>query len=385
MLRIIAVLLLCFSTAEPAQIQPCTATDTASIQATLDACAGQTVHIAPGTYSDVDPLFVAAGTTLEVQAGATLVATENPAAYARPDGENNGLYALINAANASNVSLTGEGTIDGNGASWWARTRAAQQAGTPDPPRPRLVAFDDCTHARIVGVTLTNSPSFHIVLRRCTDVDVDSVTIIAPADSPNTDGVDPMSSQDVRILNSTIDSGDDNIAVKASPGSSSGIDVENCTFLHGHGVSIGSETTGGVSHMVVSNSTFQDTQNGIRIKTNRRLGGPISNITYSNLAMDGVQQPIAFADYYPDVPATGDESTEAVGQTTPRVSDVRVSNLQASRARSAGWIVGLPEAPMYNIVLQDVTVEAFTGLTVRHAAVTMTRTRIDVVNGPEVL
>ena len=137
--------------------------------------------------------------------------------------------------------------------------------------------------------------------------------------------------------------------------------------------------------MVVSNSTFQDTQNGIRIKTNRRLGGPISNITYSNLAMDGVQQPIAFADYYPDVPATGDESTEAVGQTTPRVSDVRVSNLQASRARSAGWIVGLPGAPMYNIVLQDVTVEAFTGLTVRHAAVTMTRTRIDVVNGPEVL
>jgi polygalacturonase len=375
-----------------AQTSPCTATDSASIQAVLDACAGQTAHIAAGTYTNVPPLFLSRGTTLVLDAGSTLVATDDPNAYVRTDGQNNGMYAFINAAHASDIALTGGGTIDGNGASWWARTRAAEQAATPDPPRPRLVAFDDCAHARIAGVTLRNSPSFHIVFRRCTDVEVNSVVISAPADSPNTDGVDPMMSHDVRITNSTIDSGDDNIAVKSgtndaayADAGSSDIDVEHCTFRHGHGVSIGSETNRGVQNMLVTNSDFRNTQNGARIKTNRQIGGPISNVTYSNLSMDAVQQPIAFADYYPSIPALDDESIQAVGATTPHVSDVTVSNVQATGAMSAGWIVGLPEAPIRSASLMDVSIQAQTGLLVRHADVSLTRTSIDVATGRDIL
>jgi polygalacturonase len=366
----------------------CEIVEAAQLQAVLTRCAGQHVRLAPGRYPS-GPLFLASGTTFELAAGATLVATDEPDAYARPDG---GLYALVNAADASQITLTGSGTIDGNGASWWERTRAAQRAGQTPPNRPRLVALDRCSHVRVEGIRLEDSPSFHLVFRSCTDVLVDGVTITAPADSPNTDGIDPMSSHDVRITGSTIDSGDDNIAVKsglddpAYPGAgSSDISVDNCTFLHGHGVSIGSETNGGVQSVTVSHSTFRDTQNGARIKTNRQVGGPISHIVYSNLSMQGVQQPIAFASYYPSIPAVDAERQEPVSPTTPQVSDVLVSNVEATDAQRAGWIVGLPEAPLQAVTLANVAIAARGGLQVRNAAVTFARTRIDVQQGPDVL
>lgn len=371
-----------------AQTAACDVADASALQATLTRCAGQRVRLLPGTYVEA-PLFLASGTTLELENGATLVATDDQTAYARPEG---GLYAFINAADADGVVLTGEGTIDGNGSSWWARTRAAQQAGQPDPPRPRLVAFDRCTRARISGITLQNSPSFHIVFRSCNDVQVDGVTIVAPPDSPNTDGVDPMASHNIRITDSTIDTGDDNIAVKSGtvdpdyPGAgSSDILVQNCTFLHGHGVSIGSETNGGVQNMLVADDTFRDTQNGARIKTNREVGGPISGITYTNLSMEGVLQPIAFADYYPSIPPVGDESAQPIGPTTPTVSNIAVSNVHATGARRAGWIIGLPEAGMQHIALTDVSIDAQDGLQLRNASVSMVRTRITVAQGRPIL
>src|SRR5436309_85374 len=84
---------------------------------------------------------------------------------------------------------TGGGVIDGAGAGWWERFRAAQRAGKTPEDRPRLIAFNRCQHARIENLTLQNSPSFHLVLRSCTDVDVQHLSIKAPEDSPNTDGI----------------------------------------------------------------------------------------------------------------------------------------------------------------------------------------------------
>ena len=366
----------------------CETASAGEIQNVLARCAGQHVLLAPGRYT-VGPLFIASGTSFELAAGATLVATDDPAAYVRPDG---GLYALLNAADASTITLSGSGTIDGNGASWWARTRAAQRAAETPPPRPRLVAFDRCQHVEVSGLTLQDSPSFHLVFRSCTDVLVDGVTIHAPADSPNTDGIDPMSSHNVRITNATIDDGDDNVAIKSGlddpaypDAGSSDIAITNCTFLHGHGVSIGSETNGGVQNVLVAQSTFQTTQNGARIKTNRDLGGHIDNVVYTDLQMRGVQQPIVLASYYPSIPPADAERPQAVGATTPQVSDVTLSNITATAAQRAGWIVGLPEAPLQAIRLDDVSIAADTGLQVRNAAVALSRTRIDVQQGRDLL
>jgi polygalacturonase len=321
------------------------------------------------------PLFLASGTSLVVPEGASLAANDDPNVYVRPDG---GLFAFINAVDASDLTLEGGGVIDGDGATWWTRFRQEQQTGQAASPRPRLVAFDRCANVRIHGLQFRNSPSFHLVFRSCTDVEVDGVAILAPPDSPNTDGIDPMASRSVRVVNSTIDTGDDNIAIKSGtvdsghPGAaSSDISIDRCTFLHGHGVSIGSETNGGVQHVLVSNSTFHGTENGIRIKTNRDSGGPISHIRYRDLLMDGVQHPIAFAAYYPTIPSVGDEIQRPVSGTTPRISDVRVSHLEATDVTSAGWIIGLPEQPFERIHLSHVSISGEVGLQIRNASVSV--------------
>ncbi len=357
--------------------------DTTALQAALDTCAGRRVRLAPGTYR-TRPLFMSSGTTLEVSAGALLIGSDDPAAYERDDG---GLNALLNASNATDISIEGGGVIDGSGAGWWERVRAARAAGAPDPPRPRLIAFDGCDNVRVASVTLQNSPSFHLVFSFCSGIQVERVTIVAPADSPNTDGIDIISTRSVRIRHCSIDNGDDNIAIKSEKAqpdrpdsASANIAIERCAFLHGHGVSIGSETYGGVHRVRVSHCRFSGTENGVRIKTDRTIGGPISAITYERLQMTDVQTPIAFASYYPKVPAH--DTAQAITSTTPSVSGILVRRLTATGATQAGSIIGLPEAPYTDIQLAGVRIAAETGLRVRDASVAVADTAIAVGSGP---
>ena len=358
--------------------------DTAALQAALDGCAGGQVLVSAGTYL-TGPLFLSSGTTLELAAGAMLLGVDDPAAYRRPSG---GLFALLNATDADNLTLMGLGTIDGNGLDWWEAAREPSGAVQPADQRPRLIELDRCQHIRISGLTLQDSPSFHLVLRSCSDVDVAGITVLAPPDAPNTDGVDLLSSRDVRIAGSTIDNGDDDVAIKsgsddpAHPGAASAdIMVTGCTFLHGHGVSIGSETIGGVSGVTVADSSFQGTRNGVRIKTNRDAGGPITNILYENLTMSGVEDPIAFASYYPTIPPTND-AARPISAQTPSVSDLQIVGLTAEGAAHAGYIVGLPEVPYASIALANVSIGAGTGLVVRNASVSASNTTVQSSSGP---
>jgi polygalacturonase len=356
-------------------------TETVALQATLNRCAGGTVRLSPGRYRS-GPLFVAAGTTLDLGSRAELIGVDDPAAYARPDGS---LNALVNVSDASDVTIEGEGVIDGSGAVWWDLVRSARQAGEAEPPRPRLVAFDRCSHVRVHGVTLENSPSFHLVIRRCSDVAITNLSVTAPADSPNTDGIDVISSQDVQISDCTVDNGDDDIALKAPQedqphGGVADVRIERCRFLHGHGVSIGSETQGGVGGVVVADSSFTGTENGVRIKTNRDAGGPIWGLRYEHLIMQDVQTPIALASYYPRIPP--DEVALPESATTPSLADVQICDLTATGGEQAGYIVGLQEAPYTNVRLTRVTVEAQSGLVVRDATVSVSDTNITTNGGP---
>jgi polygalacturonase len=133
----------------------------------------------------------------------------------------------------------------------------------------------------------------------CNDVLADRVTIHAPSNSPNTDGIDPICSHDVVISNCTIDTGDDDISVKTDgvvdpdaipdpTADASHILITGCTILHGHGLSIGSVTTGGIHDVLAKNCTFQDTENGLRIKSGRDRGGKVQRILYRNMTMQNV-------------------------------------------------------------------------------------------------
>ena len=130
--------------------------------------------------------------------------------------------------------------------------------------RPRLLVLDHCKHVLIDGVTIQNSASWQVVLYYSDDVTIRNGKILAPANSPNTDGIDPFSSHHVTISHMLIDVGDDNVAIKSGqPGStgpddpSTDITITDCTFLHGHGMSIGSEIAGGVQRVRAGANFFQ--------------------------------------------------------------------------------------------------------------------------------
>src|ERR1700753_346098 len=197
------------------------------------------------------------------------------------------MQALVSATNADNVAITGEGTIDGNGESWWLEARAYKDSGIlgAEHTRPRLVVFDHCKHVRVEGVTIQNSPMWQLVLYYADDVVVRNIKVLAPAHSPNTDAIDPFSSSHVTIDHVFADVWDDNIAIKSgminSPGPdapSRDITITDCTFLHGHGLSIGSEIAGGAQNIRAERIHFEGTDNGIRVKANRDRGNGVGNL-----------------------------------------------------------------------------------------------------------
>ncbi len=244
-----------------------TTVNTRPIQAAIAACTaagGGTVTVPAGTFVS-GPLTLASNLDLHLSAGATLRLTDDPAAFA-PSAQ--GYANAIVADRCHDVSITGEGTIDGHGHRWWEtfrKVKGTPAASDPATHRPYMVVFNDCTRVLVRGVTLANSPSFHLVPRACTEVTIDHVTFRSPADAPNTDGLDP-SGWHYLITGCTFDVGDDCIAIKPSGKAVAGtpscedFTVADCTFLHGHGLSIGGQTPGGLRHLLVRHCTFDGTR-----------------------------------------------------------------------------------------------------------------------------
>ncbi len=349
--------------------------DTSAIQQALDACGqagGGIVRLPPGTYL-CQPIHLRNKTTLHFDSGATLTATDEPNDFADPKKPGSRL-AFVNGSGLEHVAITGGGTIDGAGERWWAPVRAAKLAKQPYtevPRRPRMVILSECRNVRIDGVTLQNSPSFHLVPVDCGDVLITNVTFRAPPDSPNTDAIDPSVCRNVRIIGCTIDVGDDNIALKSGrkvAGREAAVEnvwVERCTFLQGHGMSIGSETLGGVKNLTVTNCSFNGTTSGIRIKSARGKGGLVGNLVYTDITMTNVDFPIYLTSYYPKVPK--EDAAQPLAPNTPVYRKIVIRNLVAHSARTAGMIVGLPEAPIVGVTLENVRVTAPAGLVLRNA------------------
>ena len=362
------------------------ALDTVAIQKALDECGkagGGIVRLTAGTYLS-KPIFLRSSTTLQLDEGATLQATDEPDDFMSGDK----LIAFVNGDALTDVAITGKGMMDGAGARWWGPVKEAKKAGKAEPQRrPRMVILSGCVGVRIQDVTLQNSPSFHLVPRDCEDVTIEGLTIRAPADSPNTDAIDPSASRHVRISKCVIDVGDDNIAIKsghedpAHPNAAcEDITVSDCTFLHGHGMSIGSETVGGVRNLTVQRCTFEDTISGIRIKSDRSKGGLVENLTYSDITMKNVKIPINITAYYPKIPK--EDSSQPVTSKTPIYRNIRITNLTATSPQSAGFIVGLPECVVSNVVLENVRISAPKGLTVRNArAIKLDNVKIEAQKG----
>jgi polygalacturonase len=347
--------------------------DTRALQRAIDAAAqtgGATIFVPAGQYV-TGSIFLRDHITLHLDAGAVLLGSENPADYpalrARWEGVTQDTHApLIAAENARNIALTGRGTIDGRGAIWWQKHRAQ----TLDAPRPRLISFSNCVNVLIESVTLTNSPAWTINPVRCENVMVDKVTIINPPDSPNTDGINPDSSRNVHISNCHVDVGDDCVTIKSGIETEApelrvpceNITITNCTMVHGHGgVVIGSEMSGGVRNVVIANCVFVGTDRGIRIKARRGRGGFIEDVRVTNVVMRDVLCPFTINLYY-HVNKRGDaivadKKPRPVDEGTPRVRHIHLSHITARDAKiAAGFVYGLPEMPIEDLSLDDVSI-----------------------------
>jgi len=368
--------------------------DTAAIQKAIDTCerrGGGIVLLTPGTYLSA-PIVLKSNITFELQKGATLLGSRDHADYAvHPEFQEPGRLPLVGAVGAVNVTIRGEGTIDGSGSAWWLKK------GEPevDGPAPKMMIFDHCHHLIIEGVTIQNSPGWNVVPYASDDVVIRNVKILAPANSPNTDAIDPFSSSDVHIDHVIADVGDDDVAIKAGePGTgatydpSRNITITDCTFLHGHGLSIGSDVMAGVSDVVAERIHFDGTNNGIRIKSNRDRGGDVSHLVFRDIDMKNVKTTINVYEYSgmetrltQKVPSADEETVQPVTSLTPHFHDITIENLISIAGNTAGEIVGLPEAPISGFTMHNVKISADQGLIVRYANVQGTNVVIESHDG----
>jgi polygalacturonase len=346
-----------------------TTLDTKAIQSAVNAAAtngGGTVLIPAGKFL-TGPFTLASDIDFHLESGAVLLINDDLSRYPVAGKR---YQDTITAVDAHDLKITGAGTIDGQGRAWWDSFRTNRDM----LHRPYLIKFTDCTNVTVTGVHLINSPMFHLVPQNCTGVTIRGVTIHSPENAPNTDGIDP-SGWNFIISDCHIDTGDDNIAIKPvrnarTPGDKNYV-VENCTFVHGHGMSIGGGSAGGVEDLTVRNCTFDQTDRAIRIKTLRGNGGLVRNCIFENLTMTDIKKsPISIVDYYPESNAPKDPAEEKavpVTEYTPQYRDIIIRNVTVTNCPNAGVIIGLPEAPVDGLTFSNVNLSATTGMIIYHA------------------
>lgn len=367
----------------------------------LNAIGGGTLYFPAGTYL-TGAIRMKSNITIELEAGATLLFSDNfddylPFVEMRHEGiVMKSFSPLIYAVDAENITIKGEGKIDGQGKKWWeeffriymdldkngvrdlnkyqpmwnkANDVKSLYAETNEDYissmqrrffRPPFIQPIRCKNVRIEGITIVNSPFWTVNPEFCENVTIDRVTINNPP-SPNTDGINPESCRYVHISNCHISVGDDCITLKsgrdlqgrklASPNEN--ITITNCTMLSGHGgVVIGSEMSGSVRNVTISNCVFDGTDRGIRIKSTRGRGGVVENIRVSNIVMRNIQREAIILDLkYSKMPE------EPLSERTPIFRNIHISDLIGVDVKIPIYIRGLEESPISNISFSNINID----------------------------
>ena len=384
---------------------------------------------------------------IEILSGCDLHLTDNAVIIFSPDRD---LYPVIStvfegldtrrcesplhADGAKNISITGSGVIDGNGDAWrmvkkskmaegeWKRLlasggvlsedgntwypddgflKAAKMSNMNVPQgdlteeqwaeiksflRPNLVQIRHCENVLLEGVTFQNSPCWNVHPLLTKNLIVKDVFIRNPWYSQNGDAIDVDSCENVLIVDSRFDAGDDGICIKSGKDADGrrrarpckNLIVDNCTVYHGHGgFTVGSEMSGGVENIKVSNCRFLGTDVGLRFKSTRGRGGVVENIHIDNIYMkDILAEGVLFDLFYGgksavDAAADGnpivDEPALPVDETTPAFRDIYIRNVFCNGAARAMFFNGLPEMPVTNINITDCTITADTGIDLRNS------------------
>ncbi len=340
--------------------------DTARIQNAIDRCpVGKAVKLTRAAQNNIflaGPLQLRRGVTLLIDAGTALFASRNPRDYditpvscgVIVDSGSQGCKALILAQDAPGSGIMGDGGIDGRGGanmlgqdvSWWDLARAAKVEGRSQRV-PRLIIVRRSDNFVLYQITLRNSPNFHVAVERTNGFTAWGVKIRTPKTARNSDGIDPSSSTNVTIAHSYIDTGDDNVAIKAGDaGPASHITIAHNHFYSGHGMSIGSGTNGGVHAVRVTDLTIDGADNGIRIKSDRSRGGLVEDVAYENVCIRNVTNPIVLTTMYTTFP----------GDKPPVYRDIRLKDVR-TMTQGAYTVLGLDAEHKMGVAFDNVTTD----------------------------
>jgi polygalacturonase len=383
--------------------------DTARIQSALDKCKpGMAVELKPSSGNNAflsGPLEMRTGVTLLIDEGVTLFGSRDPAVYESKTAESKipgestaagatpglcgtiaagappavfpapqrsapargGCRPFISINDAKDVGIMGDGVIDGRGYakllgkdySWWEMARKAE----PKNERyftTRMIVASHADGLVLYRITLHNSTNFHVSVNQTNGFTAWGVHLLTPTtkgmDARNTDGIDPGSSSNVTVAHSWIDNGDDNIAIKTGTTHMSVLDNH---FYSGHGMSIGSETYSGDSFLLVDGLTEDHTTSGIRIKSNVTRGGPVHDLTYQNICMRGVKNPIAISPYYTNQTAEGFEDPKYTGDRIPDYKTITIRNVIDTTPGDV-LIAGLNDDHRTEVTLDGVRIDGIT-------------------------
>ena len=352
----------------------------AMIQRALGQCrAGTMLKLVAGMKGGAlvsGPLQLPPGVSLWLDRGFTLYASRNPRDYDRGQGvcghtteKGGGCRALISLDHGHDQGLYGEGVIDGQGGqpmpgtaeSWWQLARRAQREHREENA-PRLIQIRQSRDIVLDRLTLRNAPNFHVSVSQSDGFTAWGLFIDTPGDARNTDGIDPASSSHVLLAHNWINTGDDNVAIKAGPtGPSRDITIIHNHFYQGHGLSIGSEVQSGVSDVRVDDLSLDGTTNGLRIKSDRSRGGRVEDIVYSHVCMRHVRWPLVLDTAY---------APDARGSALPVFRAIRFEHVHALDGGDTIWR-GLDAGHPLQVSWQDVQVEGGTVAVAQHLQLTL--------------
>ncbi|KAJ3677129.1 hypothetical protein LUZ60_002853 [Juncus effusus] len=267
--------------------------------------------------------------------------------------------SLIHGQNLKDVIITGNnGTIDGQGKFWWRKYRAKLLNYTRGP----LVQIMWSRDIIISNITLKNSPFWTLHPYDCKNVTISNLTILAPIkNAPNTDGIDPDSCEDMLIENCYISTGDDGIAIKSGwdqYGIQYGRPSNNITIRNlivrsvvSAGISIGSEMSGGISNISISNIHIWQSRRGVRIKTAPGRGAYVQNVHYQNITFSNLRVGIVIKTDYNEHPITGFDP-----KAVPKINNVSYVGIYGSGVRVPVRMQGSSEIPIRGVFIQNMSV-----------------------------
>ncbi|XWS20409.1 hypothetical protein CRYUN_Cryun31cG0098600 [Craigia yunnanensis] len=275
----------------------------------------------------------------------TIVAPKNPDVW---DGLNPRKWLYFHEVN--HLHVAGGGTINGMGQDWWARSCKRKKTNA--------LTFHKCKNLKVHNLMVVNSQQMHIAFTNCLRVTVSNLKVIAPASSPNTDGIHISASRGVEVKNSIVRTGDDCVSIVSN---SSRVKIRNIACGPGHGISIGSlgksNSWAQVHNVLVDGAFISNTENGVRIKTWQGGSGYAANMKFQNVLMENVSYPIIIDQYYCDSNLPCANQTLAV-----KVDNISFVHIKGTSATEEAIRFACSDSlPCEGLYLEDIQLVSYTG------------------------